>query len=84
VQTESNPIFFDSMTGHLSSGIQPDEPRNFSHTALISIKAAAVENTARGKVYGSGNLTFELDMLWFLAAKLGDGAQQGLGVGVTW
>ena len=59
VQHESNPIFFDTVTGYIRLGFQLDEPRDFTNTAFIRISAATVENTARGKADGGWDLAFE-------------------------
>ena len=46
------------MTGHLRAGIQAQQVRGFSDTALIGVEAAAVEHAAGGKVDGGGDLAF--------------------------
>ncbi len=74
VQPESNPIFFDAVTGHKRFGFELNKSRNFSKTAFIRISAAAVENTARGKVDGGWDLAFEFQMFGFLNTELRNGA----------
>ncbi len=69
------PPLFYPVTGHPRPGIQPNEPGNLMVTAFIHIKAASMEHAARGKVYGSGNLTLQLDMLWFLTTELRNGTE---------
>ena len=46
---------------------------DFTAAALISIETAAMENAARGKVDGGGNLTFQFNMLGFFAAEFRNG-----------
>ena len=41
-----NPVFLDTVTGHISFGFQLDEPRDFLNAALIRIGAAAMEDAA--------------------------------------